>query len=85
LKKSTIEYRRGKATRSPWAKKSKSKYAYPTWVTRPNLAEPAGRVPDAVVTALQANLLIVFPRLATMPREKLVPHWLWNWKPRQAA
>lgn len=79
MKKSTIEYRRGKTTRSPWTKKAKGTYRYPDWV------RGTARYPDELVTALQANLLFVFPRLSLVAPERRAPHWLWTWTPRQAT
>jgi hypothetical protein len=85
LKKSTIEYRRGKQTRSPYDRKEKAKkaYRYPPWVTDPR--NPEHPMPDSLVRDLQANILRVFPKLEQVPPGKRVPHWLWSWVPRQQA
>lgn len=85
MKKSTITYRRGRGKRSTYFLKEKNRraYQYPAWVTDPR--NPEHRMPDAMAKELQDNLLNTFPRLAAVPVEKRQPHWLWHWRPRNAA
>lgn len=80
MKRSTVIYRRGKATRSPYAAKEKSKraYRYPPWITDPR--NPEHPMPLALIQELRANLLRVFPKPAAVPLDKWLPHSLWLYR-----
>ncbi len=84
VKRSTVIYRRGRATRSSYFRKQKAKkaYRYPGWVTNPE--NPENRMPEGLISELLLNLLRVFPKLAAVPLEKRPPRQLWLYRPRVA-
>lgn len=84
MKKTTIEYRRGKRTQSPYVKYDKGRraYRYPAWVTDPR--NPEHPMPLSLLNEIRANLLRVFPKLAALPLDKRPPKSIWLFSPRSA-
>lgn len=84
MKLATIKYRRGKTTRSPYAKREKNKrrFSYSDWAqggpVRPTF-------PHWLVLELRANILAVFPKLAQTPPHQRKPAWLWLREPPKEA